>query len=57
LKDKTKTLTVNPFSKEEAELVKLARRLSGSDRPTFYHDCIMRAVRQTVLVGEQNGGV
>ena len=34
-------LMTKPFSNEEKEIIKVARKKSGVDRPVFYHDAIV----------------
>ena len=34
-------LVIKPFSEAEKETIKTARRKSGFDRPTFYHDAVV----------------
>lgn len=34
-------LVIKPLTKEEKEMIKDARKITGKDRPTFYHDAII----------------
>ena len=34
-------LVIKPLTKEERESIKAARKKSGMDRPTFYHDAVV----------------
>lgn len=34
-------LMVKPFSESEKESIKAARKRSGFDRPSFYHDAVV----------------
>lgn len=34
-------LVIKPFTESEKETIKTARRKTGYDRPTFYHDAVV----------------
>ena len=42
------------FSHEEKEAIKKARKITGTDRPTFYHDAVVDYANRT-NAGENNG--
>lgn len=46
-------LVIRPFSESEKETIKAARKKSGSDRPTFYHDAVVNYANK--INGEENG--
>lgn len=45
-------LMVKPFTEEEKETVKSARKKAGIDRPVFYHDAVIEYAKK--INGENN---
>lgn len=41
---------IKVFTQEEKEAIKRARKITGTDRPTFYHDAVVDYANRT------NGG-
>jgi len=45
---------IRKFTESEREAIKAARKVTGVDRPTFYHDSIV-SYAESVIRGTSNG--